>query len=249
VPTRLLERGIHVLEKNLEKTDFREIPPLRPPCIAVGSCSGIRVEQIRQLGNLSSLEHLSLSNTPLDIPYFQWVSEFPNLKTLILTSTGARGSCIESLSSLHQLEQLHLGNCMLADNEVRGIWRIATLRGANLHGNQIGDKALEGIGHCSGLQSLDLNDTLVSDKGIEIVVAEALRSGQKISSLSLRSCRTTDKALVCLTALENLAVVTLWDTAVTPKGVAFFKRSLPNCIIFIEREKGGGPELWQTKRP
>jgi hypothetical protein len=249
VPPRLLESGIHVIEKNLENTDFREIPPLRPSCIAVGSCAGIRVEQIRQLGSLSSLEHLSLSNTPLDIAYFQWLSEFPNLKTLELSGAGAIGDCIQYLSSLEKLEQLGLANCMLTDSEVRGIWKIATLHGVNLRGNKIGDEALEKIGDCSGIQSLHLDDTLVSDRGIEIVVASALRSGQQISCLSLRSCRITDKALVRLTALKDLRLVTLWDTNVTSDGVAFLKRLLPSCIIFIEREKGGSRGLRKTRRP
>jgi Leucine-rich repeat (LRR) protein len=249
VPPRLLESGIHVMEKNLENTDFREIPPLRPSCIAVGSCAGIRVEQIHQLGNLSSLEHLSLSNTPLDIACFQWLSEFPNLKTLVLNGAGAAGDCVQYLSSLKQLEQLDLANCMLTDSEVRGIWRIPTLRGVNLRGNKISDKALEQIGDCSGIQSLHLDDSLVSDKGIEIVVESALRSGQQISGLSLRSCRITDKALVRLTALKGLRLVTLWDTDVTPDGASFLKGLLPNCIIFIEREKGGGPRLRKTRRP
>jgi hypothetical protein len=160
---------------------------------------------------------------------------------LILTGTGATGNCLQFLNCIPQLEQLDLGDGMLTDDEVRGIWQFATLRGVNLRGNRISDNALEGIGVCSSLQSLHLDETLVSDSGIEIVVAEALRSGQKISALSLRSCRITDKALVRLAALEHLALVTLWDTDVTSEGVAFFKKFLPKCLIFIEREKAPRP--------
>jgi hypothetical protein len=118
-----------------------------------------------------------------------------------------------------------------------------------IRGCRLGDAALRGIGACSELQSLNLDETLVSDNGIEFLVAEGLRSNLKISSLGLRDGGITDKALVNLAAWKQLGLATFWGSKVTPEGVAFFKSVLPDCIIFVEREKGGGPKLWQSDDP
>ena len=61
--------------------------------------------------------------------------------------------------------------------------------------------ALEGIGQSSVLGSLSVPDTRVSNEGVEILVAEALRTGQRLSFLILRACPITDKALVRLAPL------------------------------------------------
>jgi hypothetical protein len=120
------------------------------------------------------------------------------------------------------------------------------LKGIDIGKCQIGDKALEGVGQCVALRTLNLPDTRISDGGVEVIVAEALQTGQELTSLSLRSCRITDKALVRLASLRSLILVDLFDTEVTAEGAAFLKKSLPECRIFAGRDKGGGPRLWQT---
>ena len=246
VPSRLLEEGLHFFEKSLDTTDFREIPPLRPTVLSIGRCDRIHIDQIQQLGELSSLLHLSFSHTTLEVPDFLWLNKFPNLKSLILTGTGKTGDCIKCLVDLTQLEVLDLGECKLTDEEVQNIWRVRNLKSVNLRGCKLGDAALRGIGSCSELQSLHLDETLVSDKGIEFLVAEGLRNNLKISSLGLRDCGITDKSLMSPTAWKQLGLATFWGSKVTPEGVAFFKSVLPGCIIFVEREKGGGPKLWES---
>jgi len=77
-------------------------------------------------------------------------------------------------------------------------------------------------------------------------VSEALRTGQKLSFLTLRSCRITDKALVRLASLRSLTFIDLYGTEVTPEGASFLKKSLPECRIFVGRDKGGGPRLWSV---
>ena len=249
VPPRLLEEGLHFFEKNLDTTDFCQIPPLMPTVLSIGRCERIHIGQIKQLGELSSLQHLSFSYTTLDVPDFLWLKKFPNLKSLMLTGTGATGDCIKCLADLRKLEVLDLGECSLTDQEVQDIWRVRNLQSVNLRGCRLGDAALRGIGACRELQSLHLDETLVSDEGIEFLVAEGLRSNLKISSLGLRDGGITDKALVNLAAWKQLGLATFWGSKVTPEGVAFFKSVLPDCIIFVEREKGGGPKLWQSDDP
>jgi hypothetical protein len=246
VPERLLANGISFFEKNLDKMDFRELRSLRPRSLAITFCNGLQFEQLRQLGELGSLEHLNLGQTPLKVPDFSWVLQFPSLKTLLLSGSGADDSSVEFLARLRRLEELHLTRCRLSDYGVQAIWRFASLRIVDFGKCAIGDEALEGVGRCSALNSLKVSDTRISDKGVEVIVTEALRNVQQLSSLTLRSCRITDKALVRLASLRSLTFIDLFCTEVTAQGAKFLKESLPECRIFAGSDKGGGQKLWQV---
>jgi hypothetical protein len=249
VPARLLENGVSFSEKNLDKTDFRELFPLRPKSLAITFCGGLQMEQLRDLGELRSLEHLSLDRTPLENPDFSWLPQFPNLKMLLLSGTGADDSFVQYLSGLRRLEELHLAYCKLSDRGVQAIWRSASLRVVDFGKCPIGDRALEDVGCCSALKTLKVPDTRISDRGVEIIVAEALGAGQQLNSLTLRSCRITDMSLVRLASLRSLTFIDLYGTEVTAEGAFFLKGSLPECRIFAGREKGGGPKLWHVEDP
>jgi hypothetical protein len=244
----LLANGITISERNLIRTDFRELFSLRLHSLAITSCDGLRPEQLQQIGKLRSLEHLNLDRTPFEPSNFSWVLEFSNLRTLLLSGTGTNGTCIPFLAGLHRLEDLHLADCKISDQEAQAIWRFAGLKAVNLGKCPITDRALAGVGCSSALASLSVPDTMMSDEGVEILVAEVLRTGQELSFLTLRSCRITDKALVRLASLKSLTFIDLYRTEVTPEGASFLKKSLPECRIFVGRDKGGGPELWQVDR-
>jgi hypothetical protein len=242
-PQRLLENGVNFVERNLDKTDLRELIALEPKRLVITYCSSIRVDQLQQLGEMRSLEHLSLSHTPLNIPDFTWIPQFPNLKTLLLLGTGADDTCVSFVVSISGLEELDLAECKLTDRGVQAIWQSVSLKGVNLRGCQIGDKAFEGIGGCSALQSLSIPGTRISDDGVEVIVTEALLNNQQLSTLNMRSCHITDGALVRLSSLKCLSLIELTDTEVTPQGAAFLKRSLPGCMVRVEREKAGRSKL------
>jgi len=244
LPPRLLANGITFSEKKLVRTNFIELISLEPNRVTIISCDGIQVEQIRALGQMKRLEHLRLSNTPLDVPDFSWISQFPNLKSLFLSGPSVDDSCVALLTSLKQLEDLHLTQSKITDRGVQAIWTMANLKAVDLGQCSIGDKALEGVGSCVSLQSLTVPNSQISDRGVEVVVTEALRTGQRLTSLSLRSCRITDKSLVRLASLKGLVLLDLYWTEVTPEGAAFLKKSLPDCRILVGRDKGGGPKLW-----
>lgn len=246
VPQRLLANGVSFLERKLDNTNFRELLLLQPQCLVITFCNGIRLEQLRQLDGLISLEYLNLGHTPLDTAQFSWLSQFPKLKTLILSGTGADDSCVPYLASLRALEELDLARCKMSDAGVQALWKVANLVGVNLGDCHISDKALSGLGFCFALHSLALPNTRVSDNGVEIIVTEVLRANQQLKSLVLRSCDISDKALVRLASLKQLALLDLYATEVTAKGAAFLKKSLPGCRIFVGRDKGGGPGLWQV---
>jgi hypothetical protein len=246
IPKSLLANGISISERSLATTDFRELFSLRLHSLAITSCDVLRPEQLQQIGKLNSLEHLNLDRTPFEPSDFSWVIELSNLRALLLSGTGANGTCIPFLAGLHRLEDLHLADCKINDQDAQAIWRFVGLKAVNLGKCPITDRALDGVGCSSVLVSLSAPDTAISDEGVEILVAEALRTGQKLSFLTLRACRITDKALVRLASLRSLTFIDLYSTEVTPEGASFLKKSLPECRIFVGRDKGGGPKLWQV---
>jgi hypothetical protein len=249
VPDRLLENGISLVEKNLDKADFQNLREVKPSSLVIRSCNEIRMDQLRQLSGLESLIHLNLAYTPLDGRDFSWIAELPNLKTLILSGIGTDDECLKFIADLAHLENLHLDHSKVSDQGVAGIWRMAKLKDLNLGDCPIGDRAFEGIGRCKALRSLDIYGTAVSDRGVEVIVAEALNSGPQISSFVLRSCRISDQALVRLASLGSLTFLDVFETEVTPAGTSFLKNSLPGCRIFVEPAKRGGPRLWQVNAP
>ena len=244
VPSRLLANGISFSERKLERTDFRELSSICPHSVAITSCIGLRPEQLEQLGELRSLEHLNLTGTLLEPLDFSWLLQFSTLRSLFLSGTGANSTCIAFLSDLRLLEDLQLAECPLADRDVQAIWRCSSLRALNVGRCPITDAALKGIGYSRSLVSLSVPDTGISDGGIEVLVAEALRVGQKLQSLTLRSCRVTDRALVHLASLRSLTLIDLYGTEVTPEGASYLKKSLPECRIFVDRDKRG--DSWKV---
>jgi Leucine Rich repeat len=243
VPERLLDGRVSFLDRNLDKTDLRKLLSLRVRSLIVNSCSGIRLDQLCQLEGLTSLEHLNLERTPLDISDFSWILQFPNLKTLLLSGPDVADNCLPFISALHDIHDLHLTRSRMTDQGVRALWEMRSLQGINLDGTAIGDDALDSLGCCSHLRRLKLSDTRVSDTGVEVIVTEALEHSMRLSSLSLRSCRITNQALVRLASLTTLVLLDLFGTDVTAQGAAFLKSALPKCTILVGRDRGGGPEL------
>ncbi|HKV61533.1 MAG TPA: hypothetical protein VJO16_06450 [Candidatus Acidoferrum sp.] len=242
-PRRLLENGVSFIQKNLQKTDLREVIVFEPRHLVITYCSGLTVDQLQQLGELRSLKHLSLSHTLLNVPDFSWIPQFPSLNTLFLLGTDADDACVPFVVSIAGLEELDLAECKLTDRGVQAIWRSVNIKRVNLRGCQIGDKALKGIGYCALLESLNISGTRISDSGVEVIVAEALQNNRQLSALNLRSCHITDGALVRLSSLKSLSMIDLTDTEVTPQGAAFLKRSLPGCNVRVGREKAGRSKL------
>jgi Leucine Rich repeat len=236
VPERLLSGRVSFLARNLDKADFRILVLLKLQCLVISFCNRIRVEQLRQLAGLNALEHLNLDYTPLDIPDFSWIAQFPDLNTLRLAGSGLTDAFVPDLVALRGLRELSLPRSNLTDRGVESLWGMESLTNLDLSACEIGDKSFEDIGLCSNLQSLKIAKTSISDAGVEIIVTESLRRGQKLAQLSLRGCRITDKSLMSLASLDGLSQLELSGTDVTAAGVAFLKSTLPRCRIF------GGPD-------
>jgi hypothetical protein len=236
-PSLLLSNGVSITQKNVDRTDFGELRGITGLCcLTISLCPVLKVEQLRQLGTLTWLEHLSLSGTELDRQDFSWVRQFPNLKTLNLFAAGADESCLELLFDLSQLQEIDLGRANLSDESVRSLWRLSKLSSVSLADCPIGDASINEVGQSVSLQALKVPSTHISDSGVKHIARE-LGPGKRLNLLELRSCQITDKSLVYLASMTSLRFVGLLNTKVTREGVEFFKKSLPDCRVLVEQFK------------
>jgi len=245
-PPELFTQGLILRERNLAGSNFHELRSLKLSCLIINSCNFIGVQQLRDLGELKSLQHLNLSQTPLEAPDFSWIPRLSDLRTLLLPGMGVEDSSVPFLTSLALLEDLDLAHSRVSDLAVQRVWGMAALKRLNLAACPIGDEAVRGVGQCPALVSLGLSETRISDYGIEAIATEFLRNHRQLRSLQVRSCDITDGALVRLASLNGLRILDLFGTKVTFEGVAFLKRVLPACRIAVGRAQGGGPEMWQV---
>lgn len=163
-PSVLLSNGVHITQKNIDKTDFRELRKITGLCyLTVSLCPVLRVEQLRRLGTLTALEHLNLSGTEVDRPDFSWMRQFPKLKTLNLFAVGADESCLEVLFNLKELQEIDLGRADLSDDSVHTLWQLSTLRSVSLAECPIGDAAINELDQSRSLQVLKVPSTRISD--------------------------------------------------------------------------------------
>jgi len=237
VPDHLLANGLNFVERNVEVSNFREVVGKGPKALSITFCKGLRFDQLRQIGVLPSLETLNLNQTPIDSADFSWVQQFPNLKILLLSGTGADDNSLRFIGSLRELKVIHLADCHLSDSSIPILWKLPNLTDVNLGGSQIGDTSFTGLGSCTTIRSIKIPKTRISDRGVETIATEALQNDLHIESLVLRSCRITDRALVRIASLRTLRLIDLTDTEVSKDGAEFMRTALPECRIFIDREK------------
>lgn len=238
VPERLLGDRVSFVGRDLGDADFTQLPLERIRCLVISFCSGIRVEQLRQLGLMLSLEHLNLSHTPIHPIDFSWLLQFPRLKTLDLSGMDVGDhQLVGSIAHLENLEDLRLAHSKITDQGARTCWTMRNLSGIDLSHCKIDDDALTGFDH-SAIRSIRLNGTSVSDRGVELIVTAVLHADRQLDYLGLRSCGITDTGLVHLSSLRGLKFLDIGATLATPGGISFLKSALQSCVVAVDPPKG-----------
>ena len=239
VPNTLLANGVRFVRKRIQDAQLgqlREVQGLST--LVVSSCGVIRTEQLRDVGNVDSLEHLDLSGTELDSSDFSWLVQFPRLKWLSFSGCSVDEKCLEPLLRLPLIEHLDLGHARMNDEAVQLLWSFPKLTTLILASSDVGDRAWRGMAECHSLCSIQLPNTHITDVGIETIVNQSELGSLPLRTLVLRNCQITDKSVVRLSSVESLRLLDLWGTAVTANGVAFMKENKPGCTVIVERLKG-----------
>jgi hypothetical protein len=144
---------------------------------------------------LPAMPQMQLNASPNMLPVTRVIEQLPHLDSLELKGSGLSLETVDPLTSLTRLTRL-------------------TMSGVDFDEAAFNSLAL-GL---TGLQRLSIGGSeLVGDAAL-VVVARALR---KLTELNVRNCsRVTNRGVLQLTALQNLKVLLVEDTAVSQQVVA-----------------------------
>ena len=129
--------------------------------------------QIRHLAHLSKLDHLVLSDNPIQGPGLAHLSGLSKLKWLEFEDVPLRGDNLMHLRSLSSLETLSLHRTALTDADLPRLKELTALRSLFLDENAITDVGLKHLEGMRGLTTVQLSGCHVTEAGIE-TLREAL---------------------------------------------------------------------------
>lgn len=128
------------------------------------------------------------------------------------------------------------------DSSIQGILPIKDqVAHLDLARTKVTDGALKSLAQFPRLTRLDLRKTQVTDAGVE-----SLSALKHLTYLNLFGTGISDASLGALAGMKTLRNVYLWESKVTPEGVAKLRKALPNAEIVHEVEfaapEGAGAE-------
>ncbi|MFQ6664968.1 hypothetical protein Gotur_031891 [Gossypium turneri] len=193
-----------------------------------------------EIGNLSKLEYLWLTNANLvgEIPFS--IGNLISLKSLDLTCNFLIGKIPESLSKLKKLEQIELYQNQLTGELPESLAELTSLLRLDVSQNSLTGKLPEKIA-AMPLESLNLNDNFFTGE-----IPEVLSSNQYLSQLKLFNNSFTGKLpsdLGKFSPLEDFDVSTNNFSGELPPFLCH-KRKLQRIVIFTNRFSGSIPESY-----
>jgi hypothetical protein len=163
--------------------------------------SEIRDEDLRHVGQLSSLEQLDLEYTKI-------------------TDAG-----MHHLEGLKKLRYLSMGGTRISDDAMRSIGKLTKLEDLLLANTNVGDAGMAYLGDLTNLRSLDVGATFVGDTGL------ALGHLRQLETLWLHETDISDAGLAHLHGLHGLQQLEVMRTLVSNAGVENLRAHLPNLRI------------------
>lgn len=138
-----------------------------------------------------------------------------HLRELWLMYGNLRGSDLEPLSALENLETLYVNHNPIGDDGANRLASFPKLKNLTLSKTQIGDACLAKLATNSNLEVLRLGSTKVSDRGVAHLTALT-----KLKTLGLADTRITDESLRELAKLKELESLSLFRTDISDDGLA-----------------------------
>jgi len=225
-------------------------------------CSGVTHEGLEALSELRSLRHLDISMCRNIGGGLSHIASLPCLRTLNvgwcctvcdtdidaladgnckymlkelnIASTSITLDCIDSLSSLTNLEALSVQQSKLDDQG--GHWleqltKLTNLKSLNLRGLVVRNSGMRALGESLlNLQELNLGFSLVGDSGIS-----TLHNMKGLRVLDLESCKITNASSSVLAELTNMQVLNLSDSLMGGSNwsALYFLRYMP-CLRWLD---------------
>ena len=160
----------------------------------------VSLDVLSQLGSLTRLEDLYLTNTHIADPGLKHLQGLTHLKTLILSHNQVTDVGIEYLKGMRSLKVLFLNRTQITDSGLEHVKGLTSLESLCLNWNIVTDA---GLGHLNGLTSLRY--------------------------LGLDGTHVTDAGLEHLNGLKSLDHLTLHQTQTTANGRTLLLKALPGC--------------------
>jgi hypothetical protein len=212
--------------------------------------SSVSDDNLPLLGDLTSLQSLSLSSTSISDAGLAHLRGLTNLQTLDLYSTRVDNSGLAHLRGLARLQTLYLSSTVVGDPGVVHLKGLTNLRLLSLANTRISDTGLAHLKGLAGLQTLDLSTTSVTDAGLahlqglpglrnlslnytkvgDLALAN-LRGLTNLRALNLSYTQVSDAGLAHLRGLSNLRELDLTRSRVSGSGIAELRQALPQCVI------------------
>lgn len=130
---------------------------------------------------------VNLSDTQATDEELAAISMLPFVRTVNCTNAHRiKGSSLDLLANLKNLETLYLVRTDLEDSGLTGVQNLTSLKTLNLDGTRITDAGMPALANLKNLQTLVLGNTAITDRGLV-----QLRDLRKLSTLILRDTKTT----------------------------------------------------------
>lgn len=167
------------------------------------------------------------------------LSQFVELRSLILQGCQATAAGLRRLSALKNLQELDISNSSLSDSELAEIGKLTSLRWLDLSGNEITGDGLRHLNHLGKLRLLKLCFCDIGDGGFnhlasltelreldlsgnkEVTGAGLARFGpaQRLTKLSLSCIPLTDQDFGGLESFRDLTSLDVCDTQLSDAGL------------------------------
>ncbi|KAK4262882.1 hypothetical protein QN277_028381 [Acacia crassicarpa] len=146
-------------------------------------------------GHVSSLEILSLSETPIDDAAISYIGTMPSLKAVDLSHTVIKGFMhqeetqldaplsLTALQDLKQLERLNLEHTLISDGALCPLSSFQQLRHISLKSTSLADISLDFLSTIPKLTSLSICDAILTNYGLETFKPPAT-----LKSIDLSGC-------------------------------------------------------------
>ncbi|KAA5545905.1 hypothetical protein FYK55_03040 [Roseiconus nitratireducens] len=183
-------------------------------------------ELLKQIGHLSEVRRLDLSNAKIDDDGLQWIVHLP-LRELWLQSTQISDASAESISQMRSLDFLQLNATSVSDTFLEALRPLPELEDLGLRGTEVTGVGMKSLARHPRLKSLDVYHTDVDDSGVESLV-----QCQSLTDLGLSMTQVTDAVFEHLDKMPKLTEADLSANGpVTTEAVLAFEKSHPSCDI------------------
>ena len=181
---------------------------------------------VLQLQSLKSLKHVEFGHLPWSVPIMEMLSEWPELQTLGVSRQWIRSDAVAVWATHPCLTNLFIRGD-LGHEQLQLLQKMENLQFLVLQNNQTVDGEM--LRDMNRLPKLNFVAIMFSP--LEPATLREIRALPRLKKFSLQHGPYTDEHLAALLEADNLELLQLFGTQITPAGVSQFKTAHPRCRV------------------